>query len=439
MRALIWLLCLLLTVAPADAQRRRLELMNDGVASSLDLNFAKWAGKTAIDPRIAFARASVANYWNSAGVLTSVGNNVPRLDFNPTTGTFNGLLIEESRTNVIINNTMVGASAGTLPTNWSRGADTSGITSTVVGAGTENGVNYLDISYVGTNLSGSTVFPNVAPANASAASDGQIWTSSVFLKLQSGTSQSVQNSILEYTSGGTYLTQHNVGTHTVTSSALSTQRVSGSVTLNQATVGMIVQLIQFPVANGASINFTLRIGMPQLELGAFGTSVISTSSAAQTRTAEIASIATGLFPFYKNGGTLTASAIEANQPAASNAIIFYLDDNTLSNGLSSYISTGTLSNKILTTISGTTTVTTIGNVSLGTPFNVGLSFTNTGAMGSLSGSSPVLGSASVPISQFITLRLGSEVGGVTYLNGWITRLRYYPFAMNAQQLSGATR
>jgi hypothetical protein len=83
-----------------------------------------------------------------------------------------------------------------------------------------------------------------------------------------------------------------------TVSALQTQRYSHIKTLNQATVASVASTVQI-VASGAA-DVTLRIGLPQLELGAFATSVIPTDNTAplgKTREKDVASVNT-LSPWY---------------------------------------------------------------------------------------------------------------------------------------------
>ena len=65
---------------------------------SLLLDFAN--SKT-LDPRITFERQSVGTYVDEAGIIKTAADNEARFDHNPETGECLGLLIEESRTNLI--------------------------------------------------------------------------------------------------------------------------------------------------------------------------------------------------------------------------------------------------------------------------------------------------------------------------------------------------
>ena len=68
------------------------------VRPSLDLRFAL-AKK--LDPRITFTRASTATYVGSDGIMRTAAVNEPRFDHDPATGQSLGLLIEESRSNLV--------------------------------------------------------------------------------------------------------------------------------------------------------------------------------------------------------------------------------------------------------------------------------------------------------------------------------------------------
>jgi hypothetical protein len=68
--------------------------------ASLDLNFAVTKN---VGPLVSFTRASSATYIDSAGTLQTAAVDVPRFDHNPTTGESLGLLVEEQRTNLLLN------------------------------------------------------------------------------------------------------------------------------------------------------------------------------------------------------------------------------------------------------------------------------------------------------------------------------------------------
>ncbi len=71
-----------------------------------------------LDPRITFTRttgaSNPATYINSSGVITAATNNQPRFDYDPVTLVCKGLLIEESRTNALLNSDMLSTQSVTV-------------------------------------------------------------------------------------------------------------------------------------------------------------------------------------------------------------------------------------------------------------------------------------------------------------------------------------
>ena len=65
---------------------------------SLNLNFAR--SKT-LDPRITFTRTSTGTYVDEIGIIRYSSADEPRFDHDPVTGECKGLLIEESRQNLL--------------------------------------------------------------------------------------------------------------------------------------------------------------------------------------------------------------------------------------------------------------------------------------------------------------------------------------------------
>ena len=288
---------------------------------------------------ITFPRASTATFFNSAGVLTSAAIDAPRLDYNPSTLAAQGLLIEEARTNSIRNNTMVGAAAGTpgtLPTNWQVFTNVTGLTRQIVGTGTENGITYIEVKLSGTP-SGSGVYQfQFEPSNAVAALTAQTWTASSYLKLQAGSYAGVSSNrfgFSEYTSGGAFITFNTVVVASATSAALSTQRATATQTLNGgATTAFLLPYFEL-VLSGAAIDITLRIGLPQLELGAFATSVIPTTTTALTRSADVAAVNT-LSPWYNSAASTIYGEwtnLAATMPSGSVQTVSNVNDTTGNN------------------------------------------------------------------------------------------------------------
>jgi hypothetical protein len=73
--------------------------LNSSTPPSLDLDFSTGT----LDPRITFTRASTATYFDVAGTLQTAVTNAPRFDYNPVTHAARGLLVEEARTNLVLN------------------------------------------------------------------------------------------------------------------------------------------------------------------------------------------------------------------------------------------------------------------------------------------------------------------------------------------------
>jgi len=218
---------------------------------------------------------------------TTNRQDVPRLDYRNADGSLNScprLLLEPQRTNSIRNSTMVGAvagSPGTAPTNWATA--TSGLTQTIVGIGVESGLQYIDFRFNGTST-GTTVTIQQEGVLTVAASVSQVWTSSLYSKVISAPTPptSYQIRLREGTSGGSFVAD-GLQTFVPTSSL---QRFAFTRTNTGATTAFIQPSIVININNGATYDFTIRIAAPQMELGAYATTFIPTTTAAVTRLAD---------------------------------------------------------------------------------------------------------------------------------------------------------
>jgi hypothetical protein len=395
---------------------------------------------------ITFTRASTGTFFSSAGVLTSAAINTPRFDYNPSTLAAQGFLIEEARTNSIRNNTMVGAVAGTpgtLPTNWVVFTNVTGLTRQIVGTGTENGVTYIEVKLSGTP-SGSGVYQfQFEPSNVIAALTAQTWTQSTYVKLQAGSYTGVSSSSFgfsEYTSGGGFVTFNTAVVASATSAALSTQRVTGTQTLNGgATTAFLLPFFQLSFS-GVAIDITLRIGLPQLELGAFATSVIPTTTTALTRAADVASVNT-LSPWYNaSAGTLYAEVGSAPVNTIAQAA-YELNDN-LGGGLGRLLTRRTGGGNLATlVVDGGSTQADIGSVATvagSATYKVASAFAVNDFALSLNGAAVVTDTSGTMPSTIARLFLGQNFGNAQVLNGYLRRIVYYPRRLSNAELQSIT-
>jgi hypothetical protein len=401
---------------------------------------------------ITFTRASTATYFDSTGTLTTAETNAPRLDYNPSTLAAQGFLVEESRTNSIRNNTMQGAAAGTpgtLPTNWALTAGSSnGITRTIVGTGTENGITYIDLQYAGTAVGASNISVVAEPNNQIAAVQNQVWTFTCFAKLVGGSFANTTfrgGFVNSYTAVGGFdangsSASFNFPAGGPTSAALNTQRYFYTATLASATTAFVNGGIFIAYNAGAVLDFTLRIGLPQLELGAFATSVIPTTTTALTRAADVASVNT-LSPWFNaTTGTIYAEFAVTQPVSGGNQFLARFSDNSYNNQMGDFVnSTGFTG---LSTASGgvfdgtaTTSVAVIANTV--TKF-AGSYAANDLASCKDGGAVATDATATIP-SGMTRFDLGSDHIGLNRVKaGYLRRITYYPRKFSSAELQAIT-
>ena len=258
-------------------------------------------------PAITFTRASGATYFDANGDLQTAANDEARFDHSQDGAASSlGLLIEEARTNSLRNsqgggstNGVIG-SGGAAPTNWTINANANGVTSEVIGTGTENGLAYIDVKVSGTPTANGSVNVGFESTSQVVAANGQTWTLSAFVKLQSGSTANATTSVAvrgRLVGGGAVAGQTSETTITPTSANLNSQRFLATITFSNATVERVWPPLTVSYTEALAIDITLRIAAPQLEQGAFPTSYIPTTTAAATRSADSA-VVTPISSFY---------------------------------------------------------------------------------------------------------------------------------------------
>lgn len=220
-----------------------------------------------------FSRASRA--WLYGLALTEYADDAPRFD------AAGMLVMEDQRTNQIRNPRMEGAAAGTsgtLPTNFSVIASTLGLSRTILGTGIEDGIPFLEMRLFGTPNTTSGYRLALEGSTAVAAAQGQTWTLTAFLRLTGGTipAAGLPHLALQPRDAGAVPlgTAFTADAATPNGGSLALQRFALSAVLSQANTAALSSELRFPVQNGVPVDFTYRIGAPQLELGGFASSPV---------------------------------------------------------------------------------------------------------------------------------------------------------------------
>jgi hypothetical protein len=415
---------------------------------SLNLNFAR---SQRLDPRITFTRTTSGTRTNSDGLIEVVPANSPRFDFDPVTGECLGLLIEESRQNFIRNNTMQGAvvgTPGTAPTYWSLGTSGGGLSREIVGVGIEDGISYVDIRWSGTVTTNPIAYWSFNPESDNSLFPGtrtSRYTFSNYIKVVGGTVPTTSNFIMVYyntDSSFQNLQQYQVLniplSNTIGKRLIESRYSFTNNDFTNTNTAYFRPYYQWNFYFNEVIDITLRIGMPQVELGSFATSVIPTSGSTVTRTADNARIEGKNFTDFYNPseGTILTNV---NLPfrILTGARSFALDDGTTAYMMDITNTTNTFTLEALEN-SSYTNIRSISN-STSKIIKQATSFNSTSQTISINGEVTSPSSTSLSISRYKNLRIGSQVNNVAHLNGYIQQLVYYPTALPSNQLITLTK
>ena len=393
------------------------------ISPTLNLNFAR---SKKLDPRITFTRTSSATRTNAQGLIEVVSTDTPRFEhsYNSSTGSVNslGLLIEESRTNLLLQST----TPDNLVSPWGKGINTTRVGVTTAPNGTNTAVYYSG------DGSGANEFVNQT-VNLLA---NTTYTVSVWVKLISGSVPTSGNIISAEYNNGTGLVRANVSFN----GNLTTEWKRFSTTYTNINATSASKYFTADQNNTAQI----AIWGAQVETGAFPTSYIPTVASTVTRSADNASMTGTNFTSWYNSseGTLFAAArinalgggtypgiVYVDDGTVSNCIGFYINDagsdtigaeayisNVAQYGLSSSATTANQLNKVISAYKVNDFAAT---------FNIGSNTVQTDTSGS--------------IPTVNRLIIGLLRGSNAPLNGTISQLLYYPKRLTNSQLQNLTK
>jgi hypothetical protein len=403
-----------------------------------------WNFVAGTHPGLTFARSTVGWVFDSTLALVEKAINVARFPYNVVTGLPQGILLETTKTNHLRNNTAVGTVAGTpgtTPTNWAVTSTISGVTRQVIGTGQEDGIDYIDIRYSGTPLSSFALSIAFEANTQVVASVGQIWAGSVYWRLVGGDMTNISAvgdhrvALYERDSGGVAtVTNQNTSLPAPTTAPLKTQRVSLISTLSGATTGVVNLGTRHNVVIGLAIDFTIRIGLPQLETNLVS-SPIKTSTASVARTAELAQFDVPSL-FTSNKVVIVEGRTPPQLPAGNTGIITAWDGTSNNTFAIRYGNTGNI--VALVTLGGVTTVNmTLATVPVDTDFKIAMRFEDNNFSGSVNGAAVVTDTAgSMPTID--TVLFGRATTSTSQFNGPIKDVSLLPDASDADLVALST-
>ena len=258
-----------------------------------------------LDPRVTVTRAlNTATRVNSAGLIELINSNLPRFDYDSVTLASKGLLIEEARTNLVVNSSFAGT-GGINPTSWLRfqGTDGAQATSTLAASGTSNAWTFT------ANVNRQAIYQVISVAA------NTTYYATVYVE-QTSVIQAAGNVFsLAFLPAGATAT-YEVSTTT-----------AGSRMRMKLVVGATAGTVQFRIGLGVGSNVTgtITLSCPQLEVGAFATSYIPTTTTSVTRNADVVSMTGTNFSSWYNASEGTISVLVSDLKNTAAAALASLD------------------------------------------------------------------------------------------------------------------
>jgi hypothetical protein len=364
------------------------------ITPAFSLNFTS----ATLDPRITFTRAlGTATRINSSGLVEVVAADTPRFDYTLNTGgACKGLLIEESRANLILH-----SQAFDNPV-WSKLVGGTGVTPVVTGGypapdGT-NTAYRIQLNRGAGNTSSDYSLLRQAQANNSTPK-----TRSIFIKSNTGASQTV--SLVATLSS-------EIVTATTEWTRVNGTSNSGAVQIDIANYGPL----------GTTRDVDIIVWGAQMEFGAAPpTSYIPTTTTALTRNADVATITGTNFSDWWQAGFGGALVRALPSTVSGTRPLVQFDDATADNIIALR---GNTTNPELYIRSGGVDQATIdaGTIAANTSYNLtGWWQTDYCAARLDNGARVADTSATIPTVD--QMRIGSD--GTNYLNGHIALINYY--------------
>ncbi len=398
----------------------------------------------ALDSRITFTRpdaTTCATYFGSDGLLKTAAANVARFDYDPATFAPRGLPIEESRANLLLwSRDMTNAAwakTDTTPVRNQIGVDGSANSACLITEGVAGNASTTQSKTVAagsvTTVSfvlkrGNTDWVRVIAAETTLTDGCNAWfnlaTGSKGAVTARGAGTGFSSTITNLGNGFYWCTVTVTPNASYTSAALFVASALGDS------------------QTGRVNNSTYIVDCAKLEVGAFSTSVITTSSTALTRAADKAVMTGTNFSNWFNSAAGTfACELDTKGAAGSFPTVFGITDGTTNNAILAFYAGGSsMTPGLNVTTGGVTQINTTGSTAV-TPGDIAKYAMSYGAGGvSFCGNGgAIVGASGLTLPAGLNaIGIGSYPDGGNPANGRIRRMTYYPGRLSDSQLQQLT-
>ena len=398
------------------------------VLPTLNLDFTN---SQSLDERITFSRGSIGTRVNSNGLIETIDANQPRFDYDPISGECRGLLIEESRTNLL---------------TYSEDLDTwykspGGINVTQNATTSPFGQSTAELIEVISSGGSKSISKDTVTVN------GTTYTASVFAK--SANSRTFSMGLFTTAFIGLY-------NFNLTASGSVTTQVAGvsasiipypngwyRCILTATTNSVGTTLLIYPNTTVNKVGDSVYLYGAQVEQGAFPTTYIPTSASTVTRSADNASMTGTNFSSWYNSteGTILAQARRGYSGNFSGYPGLYtISDGTSNNRILAYGADTSVQFTNYSIIAGGVNQTdyAFANISTTNLFKSIHSFATNNSTFCVNGRLTTRDN-SVILPTVTRLNIGqNEIAGNQW-NGTISRLAYYPKALSPSHLQYLTQ
>ena len=392
---------------------------------SLDLRFAD--NKSLVDAvtgasLVTFTRASTGTYVGSDGVLQTATTNEPRFDHNPATGESLGLLVEEARTNNLLQ-------SEDFSSTWTL----SNIAVTTNSVVAPDGTTTADTIAPPADGLTTTRFLRQNPI----LTTQQAYTLSVFAKVGTATTNGINLYVSDSTATNSFRANFNL--FTLAASAGSTGWATPTATIvpypngwyrciltgvtSTVHVSLRAQIYLNVFGNTPDTHGSIHVWGAQLEAGAFPTSYIPTTTATVTRAADVASITGSNFSSWYRQDAVSVFSQFIKLNTATGAPLS-INDGTSNNRISSLVTASAFTAARNTAGAGTLFTPTTANAPVSGLNKMVQASTNLDhAIVGNGGTVATAATYGMPVVD--RLDIGSQLSG-SYLNGSLARLTFWP-------------